>query len=160
MKSKQQEITDTFLSTAKRKLEEVGEGLLKRKIIANYILKVDDDIFIVFEALRRSDNVPIRFDIYRDKEVVRTFDNSYRLSLFPDEYFDEDEQLEAFYDLVDDIRFFMESKDYYEEIYEKNGKIIFKKLIRSSGYAEGKSIVFAGRIRRYFGSSKRIVRPD
>ncbi len=90
---------------------------------------------------------------------MRTFDHTYCDTLVMNGYFDEEEQLESLDDIIDDIRFFMEEKDYYEEIYERKGQVIFKRLIRSSGYKESKSVVFAGRIKRFFGSNKKTVRP-
>jgi len=151
-------VGNTFPTIAKDRLKAVGEDLLKRNAITHYSLKTDDGV--VFEALRKKDNVPITIDIHPGEEIIiRTFDHTYSDTLVTSGYLDEEEQLEGLDDAIDDIRFFMEEKDYYEEIYERNGQIIFKRLIRSSGYKESKSVVFAGRIKRFFGSSKKIVRP-
>ena len=142
-------------SAAESRLRSIGEDLLKRRVISKYTLKTDDGV--IFTAIRKSDAVSIRIDIHSGGEVfIRTFDNSYSNTALG---YKEDEQLEILKDLLDDIQFFMVDKKYYEEIYKQNGRVVFKKLIYLNGGEETSSKVFAGRLRRFFGSTKETIYP-
>lgn len=147
-----------ILKTAITKLTSRAETYKKEDYIADYQLQHNEKDGLTFTATRLPDGVLLLLRILPGEEVfIRRFD-SYDLDMTG--HYD-DEQAEALDLLMDDFEYFMKLRDYHEEIFEKNGKPIFKFIIyKETGSKSGVSLVFAGRFRRFFGATtKRIATP-
>lgn len=147
--------SQTIFEIAKSKFEELAKKLEKKGLINKRILDEEDGISL--QLFRKPDNKYVFIKIHKDGEVFHSvFDDAYIRVTSAE---DMDGKLMALNDLLTIAQSKMENRNYYEEIYEQNGKIIYRRLVYPDGIISA-STVFLGRLRRFLGAKKRIVRPE
>lgn len=147
--------SDQIFDVAKKRFKDIGEELVNKKLAVDY--KIDETDGLKFTVSRFPDGKKLVVHINLGGEVFsNTFDGAY--SDFRTAY-DFKYKVEVLNDLLATIRFYIKTRDYHEELYEKSGRTIFRKIVYANGSSESTSTVFAGRIRRYFGAKKRVVYP-
>ncbi|MEK7517064.1 MAG: hypothetical protein AAB583_00810 [Patescibacteria group bacterium] len=147
---------DPIFPVAKKKFIELATKLKKKNLIKKYDLQDVDGLKLIL--YRQLDNKQVTLEITDSGEVFwQIFDRAYEC-YFTSAYEMKD-KLEALDNLLYFAPLWVEKNDYYEEFYEQNGKVIFRRIVFPNGGSESASVVHFGWLRRFFGCKKRIVRP-
>lgn len=147
---------ELLFATARQRFIELGEKYLKLEVVSRYVIDEHDGIGLVL--YRKSDNKELFIDInYYGEVFYLTWDRVYTYVTASYETEDKMENLDA---LLRMTRVFIIDKDYYEEIYEKNGKIIPGKIIWSGDWEIPAKNSLLTWIKHFFGYKKKKIKPE
>lgn len=148
--------TDPIFPIAKEKFVELAHRLEKGKLISRYEIQAEEGLKITFYS--NLDNKQVSFEISDSGEVFfRIFDKIYLHCASAYEMVDKINILDS---LSEEAELWLKDRDYYEEFYEQNRKVVYRRIIFPNGASESASLVPFGWLRRFFGARKRIVRPE
>jgi hypothetical protein len=151
-----QDTSDSIFVIAKDKFKQLREQLTQKGLLSDHELAEKDGLLLTL--VKSKDSRKVEVYIYPGGEVFsRKFNDSYET--FQTAY-DMEDKTEILDDLVAEAAKLMNGQSYLEEIYEKQNRIIFRKLVYADGSHEPSSQVFLGRIRRYFGCKKKTIKYD
>lgn len=153
LKHMTQDNSDPIFSIAKSEFTKLALALTEQKAINQYLLNEESGIEL--KLYRKIDNKEVIVRIDPGGEIFhRLFDGIYSTIAAAYELEYKREELN---NLIEDAKSLITEIDYREELYEKNGKIIFRKIIYPNGASESASTAFAGRLRRFFGTTKKVT---
>lgn len=148
--------SDPIFFIAKKKFEEMSEDLKNKKQINEYSTQ-EDKKGMILTISRAFDNKPFSIRISPSGEIfTRVLDDSY-VSTFC--AYESDDKIKTLDELLNEARIWVTETDYYELVYEVNGKVIFKKIVYSDGSSESVSKVFFGKVRKFFGAKRKVIHP-
>jgi hypothetical protein len=148
-----QDKSDPIFDVARKEFDKLEIRL--RDYLKQAIVKEKDGLEL--DLIGVKDHSEFAIYIYPGGEVFsRKINGSYET--FQTAY-DFQTKKELLTDLINEAESFLKRDDYHEEIYEKNGRVIFRKIIYGDGKSEAQSAVFGGRVRKNFGAKKRLIKP-
>jgi hypothetical protein len=149
-----------LLLIVKARFSKIAQSFKKRMLISGYsvTLPKGEDTIISLLLQRYPDGKEVELRVSSrgecfDANYNRVFQRGTSCA------YDMPHKLLELDKLLSFAELYIQDRDYYEEIYKKNDRIIFRKIIYSNGTSASKPTVFAGRLRRYFGCTKQIVYP-
>jgi hypothetical protein len=154
IKNVPQDKSDPIFEIARKRLRELGESLTNAGLISEFKIAENEGLEFSFLGV----DGPLKFAIYLypgGEVFSRKINGSYET--FQTAY-DPEDKIGLLEELVKESESLLSADDIHEEVYEKNGNIIFRKLIYADGSSESKSTVFAGRLKRFLGSKKKVIK--
>jgi hypothetical protein len=147
-----QSYKDPIIRIAKRKFRELALSLQNNNRIDEYsIVENDKQLSLKLNNSKRnlSLNISLSGEIFWSCLNKTYVDRSFA-------YISED-KMRSLGDMIKDASDIFDAAVLHEEIYEKSGHIVFRRLIFANGATRSASTAFAGRLRRHFGYKKRII---
>jgi hypothetical protein len=150
-----QDKSDPIFDVARQEFGKLATRLKEGRIVkGSEILEKEGLELSLLGAIGKS-----RFDIYLypgGEVFSRRINGSYET--FQTAY-DVESKTKLLRELLKEAETFIKSNDYYEEVYERKGRIVYRKIVFADGSSESQSVVRGGRLMKGFGSTKRLIKP-
>lgn len=131
-----------LLAIAEAKFKGLTNDFLKEGLVDSYSLTLpnNEDAIIRLQLIRHSDSKVIMLQISSHGEC---FDASYGDVFHKGTScaYDLPEKLEELNDLLDYAKFYVQGHNYHEEVYTRNGEVIYRKLVLHKGARIGSFVV-------------------
>lgn len=145
----------SILEIAQEKFEQLSKELKSNKSVSSSSILTNDNISVELAMTRSIDQKQIKVEVSSAGECFdASFDGVFHNGT--QTAYDLPGQLETLQGIIGFAKSIAKDNKLKEEVYTKNGKILFRRLITQHGVFET-SAVFAGRLRRFLGATKQTI---